>query len=1819
MNMLHSFSFAQIPTASFTSNKSIGCAPLMVNFTNNSTNFNNCMWYFGNTNTSATNNPTTVYTTPGVYTITLVVFDNSGQNDSITQTITVVDNPIANFSVSQTTGCALDNSFQFTNNSANAVSYTWDFGDGTSSNDTSPTHTYLNPGSYNVKLIATSNYGCQDIEIKNSLITIFAKPNIQFTSNTTSTCDVNTTFNFTDNTVGATTWNWNLGDGTTSSNQNLSHQYNAIGNYNVTLIVTNNNGCSDTLSQSNFVHIGNTLIPSFTTSNTTGCAPSSIHFNSTTLNATTWAWDFGDGSTSALKSPNHTYANPGQYTITLTVTTISGCNGTIVKNQFINLDSKPTPAFSLVQDTGCAPFTIQTINNSVGANSYLWSFGNTTSTLNSPTKTYSSGGSYSISLVAISQNGCSDSIKMTSAVKVYDPDAQFQASPKIGCPGMTVQFNNTTTQNNIVNYLWLFGDGTSSTLQNPTHTYNSIGVYPITLIVTNTFGCVDTTIKLNYITIVDPTTNYTLPDTIKICLGDPHTFNDPTSSSNSWNWDFGDGNTSNTQNATNLYLNAGVYIVSLTTAMPGGCTQTFNPFAIVEVIPYIKKPIGATVLNSCKPYKVQFNCTTPFVVSYNWDFGDGTGSTIADPIHTYTNSGQYNISLTLTIGSGCITNLDTTITLGHLNTASANTYDECINNQLQFSISNSSDFVSCVWHFGDGATSNNFSTTHAYNVVGSYNAFIITTDYTNCIDTFYLPQNINVNNSSADFDVTNPIICLGNSITFNNLSLYGYSYFWDFGDGTTSTDTIPTHTYLQAGVYTVTLKVFNGGCIKTKTAINYITVDDPQSNFTYTTNGICMPVTVTFTPQTPTAVTWLWEFGNNDTSILSNPVYTYSNAPNDSIKLTIIDNYGCSKVVKKKKISYYEASAIANNTNGCAPLQVQFTDTSNGAISWNWFFGDGSSSTQKNPVHTYNGGLFDVTLIATFPSGCVDTAYYPGLINSKKPTSDFYSPTIAGCSPTQISFTNTSTDATDFEWSFGDGGSSTNVNPSHIYNIPGYYTISLITKSDIGCVDTMVKPQYIFIPGTYTKFNIPITSGCQNTSIGFIDSSINASTYNWNFGDGYTSTMSNPNHIYQDTGSFMVTLITSDTLGCSSSYTFPTAVRIFQIPVAGATVSNFIGCSNFTTNFINQSQFASQYLWTFGDGSGSSSFDTSHTYYGGGNYYPRLIAITNHGCRDTFDFTNPVTVLQTPTAAITTSDTVACSRVGITLSSISSDTINASYIWNLGNGTFSNNLQTNTIYNLPGFYYPNLIVVNSNGCSDTTTNTIHILESPTANGVASSYQGCNPLTINFNNLSTGANAYLWNFGNSDSSNLTNPNYIYTQDGIYTTQLIAYNSLGCTDTFNLNSISVLKSPSANFYSSDTLGCKNSPVNFTNTSTNLLSPSFNWNLANNISNQFQPSTSYSFSGNYSIMLVVTNSNGCSDSILKPDYINIADSLPPDEDPIMSVSVLSDNQVSITWRNSFATDLKKYKVFRLNAITGNYDLIYTDNNAKQYSNQNYTTYIDTGLITKLNTYTYKVQTIDYCENTIDLDLLHAATTINITAQTANQNIYIHWTPYLGCNLNKYELYRTEKPNGSPILIATLDNSILSYLDTGLYCPYEYSYLVKATDLCSSTFYSNSDTSNATPINILENQHVDVIRSTVIDNKMVLTEWSTPVLNPERVSSYEIYRSTDNIAFSLIASVPAGINFYNDYDADVNAKEYYYRILVKNDCSLLGTNSNLGTSIYLQGELIDRTTYLNWSHYKEWTPGVDKYEIQYLNSEGQWEVIKVIDGNIISTSFDE
>jgi PKD repeat protein len=190
--------FAQ-PAASFTATPTVGCAPLTVTFSNTSTGANSYYWNFGNGNTSTLANPSTVYLTPGFFTVTLIAINTgSGQRDTLIVPgyIQTVIPPVAAFTALPLAGCATEAIINFTNSSTGAVTYTWDFGDGGTSTIQNPGHVYVNSGIYTVKLIATNGFGCSDIEIKNNYITIHPKPNTNFTSPVTSSCDSTDVFSF---------------------------------------------------------------------------------------------------------------------------------------------------------------------------------------------------------------------------------------------------------------------------------------------------------------------------------------------------------------------------------------------------------------------------------------------------------------------------------------------------------------------------------------------------------------------------------------------------------------------------------------------------------------------------------------------------------------------------------------------------------------------------------------------------------------------------------------------------------------------------------------------------------------------------------------------------------------------------------------------------------------------------------------------------------------------------------------------------------------------------------------------------------------------------------------------------------------------------------------------------------------------------------------------------------------------------------------------------------------------------------------------------------------------------------------------------------------------------------------------------------------------------------------------------------------------------------------------------------------------------------------------------------------------------------------
>ncbi|MFM2156706.1 MAG: hypothetical protein RL516_1455, partial [Bacteroidota bacterium] len=300
---------AQSPVASFSTTISTGCAPLNVQFTNNSQNATSYSWNFGNGNTSILQNPSNVYLSSGTYTVALTATNAAGQSSNYSTTITVVTSPVANFTVSANSGCQSSQVFNFQNTSLNYDSCLWDFGDGTTSSVTNPQHIYNIAGVFNVTLIAFNKaFGCSNTKTQTALITVNPKPNLSFVVNDSITCDSAKLFQFNASANNVASWSWDFGDGQTASMQNPSHVYNDTGYFSISLTAISTNGCPATVTKQNFIHIKYNPTPIITSDSITGCEPHYIALFANYNPKFSYQWVHGDSSANVNTSASyHTY------------------------------------------------------------------------------------------------------------------------------------------------------------------------------------------------------------------------------------------------------------------------------------------------------------------------------------------------------------------------------------------------------------------------------------------------------------------------------------------------------------------------------------------------------------------------------------------------------------------------------------------------------------------------------------------------------------------------------------------------------------------------------------------------------------------------------------------------------------------------------------------------------------------------------------------------------------------------------------------------------------------------------------------------------------------------------------------------------------------------------------------------------------------------------------------------------------------------------------------------------------------------------------------------------------------------------------------------------------------------------------------------------------------------------------------------------------------------------------------------------------------------------------------------------------------------
>lgn len=1162
---------------------------------------NQWIWNFGDGNSTTLNMPSTgstshTYATTGTYNITLTVVTNNGCTDTETHTLHIQNGPIAAFN--QSLVLCQGQQVQFSNqSSANGGSpinqWFWDFGDPASGiMDTAsvqnPTHTFQAPGNYLVKLRISNLIGCFD-SVEHTVV-VNPKPMANFEAD--SSC-LYTTTQFNDLSVAnigvITNWLWDFGDGTnTSLLQNPQHSYATAGVYNATLQVTNSYSCTKDTSLPVFVRM--LPIAAFTNS-TQNCAGSPVAFQNQSsapegyINQ--WHYNFGDGTDTTIVFPDipdveHVFPGIGTFLVTLTVTTNYGCTHTTAHQ--ITTQQVPNAQFSTGSQT-CKLLALQFTDNSYTAGgtpiiAWSWDFGDptsgilNTSVLQNPMHIFDTAGTYQVKLIVQNQNGCYDSITQTFAIG-ENPLASFGADSV--CFDSPTHFSDSSLANtaNLASWLWDFGDGTTSSLQNPEHTFTTWGTHQVNLLVTNDLGCTDDTTLAVFVKPL-PVPAFASE---QFCAGYTTQFTDlsvtPAGVITNWLWDFGDGSPTDTlQHPTHTYSLGNSYEVSLTVTNSFGCQQNLNQAVLIFNSPVanfnsysVNCPAGEVTFQD-----LSLGNGSPIVTRY-WDFGDGYHSTAANPIYRYAVPNMnYDVTLIVENAQGCPDTLVKTIFVKPGFAFQIQQQVGCAGSPSNFSPLNlaaGDTLMYVLWNFGDPTSgvlnqSTDYHATHTYTTPGTYFPRLKVWKSDNCVDSTYIEITVyeppvasfawNTGVPACDSTITFINYCEGNGATID-------SVLWQFGDNVDSVQYYPvppmmTHKFAHYGIFDVQLTCFVSNYCSHSISKS-VTAKCLSAAFTQVDTIACQNgLTVFADSSAPSAgiSKWLWLFGDGEYEeyydykpFIEHP---YKDAGYFMVKLfttATINGLQVQDTMAKQILVHHAPVASFATSELCMHDTIHFTDLSTIAYdtltTWNWSFGDGTFDTLQHPVHRYFYDTdFTAELIVKTNVGCSDTIALPIQLKPAPLVNLVTKSNLICIGDEDVILRDTSGLAyDDYYWDWGDADTSITHTPmaSHRYQ-SGTYQATLSVNASWGCkgIDTVnfevhQKPEADFYVDPADSVSI-LAADFQFTDQSY---SFESSLYNWHwyFGDGADTLNQNPKHTYADTGTYIVELHATNLLGCTDT------------------------------------------------------------------------------------------------------------------------------------------------------------------------------------------------------------------------------------------------------------------------------------------------------------------------------------------------------------------------------------------------------------------------------------------------------------------------------------------------------------------------------------------------------------------------------------------------------------------------------------------------------------------------------------------------------------
>jgi len=1136
---------------------------------------------------------------------------------------------------------------------------------------------------------------------------------------------------------------WDFGLGANVTNDlTPSKTFQNPGIYHVKLTATY--GPSNVIVKQLDIQVYNKPNAKFTTTNLSGCAPYMATFRDQSTPGdgaiSDIIWDFGDGGGATGANATHTYTQAGTYNVITAVTNSMGCSSTGGPVS-IKVQSAPAPVFTADKTQSCTtPFTVNffnnTVNNSPDPVAYTWDYGDgTTGTSNQ--HTYTKEGKYTVKLTSLTSGNCPATLAKTDYIVIARVKPAFTFSTS--CAGQLVTFKNTT-QPTPDQVTWAFPDGTTQTTTDAVKQFTAPGDYIIKMQATlgSCMEEIQQTIHVNPAPQIDP-----VATPISAC-NTPFTtqFNAQSSNATTWSWTFGDGAIATTENPSHTYTQEGNYSISLTATSALGCSKTITKPDYIKIV----KPdlsIYRSVAEGCVPLPVDFyaevNIPDP-IVSYQWDFGDGTTSTAAKPNHVFTKEGIFFVNLKITTAGGCMASGQTVITAGIKPVVdfSATPLKSCAKDPVQFTNLSVPRGTSWNWTFvQDNSNSTDENPNHQFNEIG-YHDVILEVNNNGCRVQLIKQKYIQIIPPIARFTTTPDCIDpyhrkFTDNSTFGPIPTAVKTWFWEFGEnGATSTDQHPDFKYQATGIKQVKLTIDNGICTNTyNLSVNII---DEKPVITTDKPRICKgeKINVSLGPLNNDNINeykWDWGDGNPVQAI---PAYNfdptkgiahqYDKTGTFNIKLTITDKNGCIKDAPLVSIDVNGTDPDFSYTGKrCKDEIFSFTDqstanTGNQVLNWEWDFGDGSikENYTVQPVgikHTYtNANDYTVILTVTDKFSCVSKTQQ--VIRFDRVKADFMVPSNIACLDKSFTFVDQSQgNVQSYAWDFGDNTTGTGNRPVKIYNTPGTYNVVLKVTTPAGCTDEITKTNVIRVPNPKASFTIPDNLDlCPPVKVLFTNTSTDFKTSAWDFGDNGTSTKNDPDvHIYVRAKTYNVVLTVYSEGGCSGTATLPITIKG---PDGEMKTTPTQGCVPLAVSITATSSKTDSYMWDFDDGTvltSTTPVSPAHTYVKSGIYYPRVSLLDNQGCVVKAQGNDKIIVDKT-VADFSTNDFQVCGGGIVTFTnksktltkdSLALDFTNA---WNFGvpgnpantattvNGSFD--------YPQPGTTNVKLVVTSAYGCID---------------------------------------------------------------------------------------------------------------------------------------------------------------------------------------------------------------------------------------------------------------------------------------------------------------------------------------------------------------------------------------------------------------------------------------------------------------------------------------------------------------------------------------